>query len=186
MYHLKSFLAGLGVGRELKGWGGSGAGAALPPLCWNDPGVYDCFYIDYRYGLQHVSFGRFRNQTVILGSGGEITPTEVEAVDRHTVRVWADLTGQVQLRLFGNGKPGLSYTDGRTVGPFSADLWIDGAAPCELPYMAESVEAAAVLLAAEEHARVAAAEAAERIWADTAAYTVRALEGSEAASISYT
>ena len=83
----QSFLAGLCVGRSLKGWAGGGTKLSLAPTCRLDSGVTAYFYIDYHYGLQNVSYGRFRNTTVILGASGEIIPREVEAVDSHTVKV---------------------------------------------------------------------------------------------------
>ena len=48
IHHKKSFLAGLAVGRSLRGWGGGASGGGFAPLCWNEPGVYDSFLIDYR------------------------------------------------------------------------------------------------------------------------------------------
>ena len=110
----KSFLAGLAAGRSLKGWSGmGGAGESLAPLCWNDAGVSSCFYIDYRAPLREFSYGRFCNKTAIFGADGEIIPAEAELVGGGIVRVWADLSGETQIRIFGNSRDGLWYSDGR-------------------------------------------------------------------------
>lgn len=184
MYHKTSFLAGLALGRELKGWGGSGGGG-LAPLCWNDPGVYDCFYIDYRYGLGHVSLGRFCSQTVLFGGSGEIRPVEVEAVDGHTVRVWAELAGEATVRIYGSGRPGLAYADGHTVGPWAAELWPHGTAPHALPYLADHMAAGALHLAAEERAAFMAAQGAQKALREQAAYDCASVRGGEGAAIQY-
>lgn len=180
-----AFLAGLSAGRALKGWGGSGAGEGLAPLCRNDPGVYTYFYIDYRYALQNVSFGRFRNKTTILGSAGEIVPREVERVDSRTVKVWADMAGETVVHIFGNAKPGLSYFDGRTVGAFSTELYLDGTAPYALPYMAESAVAAAVGFGTEEGLALAAAQSAGRGVRETVEWEPTEVEAGEALAITY-
>lgn len=182
----RSFLMGLSVGRQLKGWGGSAAGLTLAPFCWNDPGVYTHFYIDYRYGLQAVSYGRFRNKTAIFGAAGEIVPTDVVAVDSHTVKVLADIAGETRLRIFGSAKPGLAYFDGTTVGAFSAELYLDGTAPYELPYLAETGQASAVAFGMEEGFGLSAAEAAERSSAEQADYQGAEVTAGETVSVSYT
>lgn len=185
MYHKKSFLAGLCAGRSLKGWAGQGTKLDLKPACRVDSGVSAYFYIDYHYGLQAVSYGRFRNTTVILGASGEIIPREVEAVDSHTVKVWADLSGQVKVTVYGNAKPGLTYFDGSTVGAYAAELY-PGGAPYELPYLAQSALAAPVTFGAEEHLALDTEGTARQAAAETAAYAAAVLAGAETLQLSYT
>ncbi|MBQ8851170.1 MAG: hypothetical protein IJZ66_01825 [Oscillibacter sp.] len=182
----RSFLAGLSVGRSLRGWAGSGAGLSLAPFCWTDPGVTTYFYIDYRYGLQNVSYGRFRNKTALFGTGGEIVPTEVEAVDSHTVKVWADIAGEVCVRIYGNAKPGLAYFDGTTVGAFAAELYPAGDAPYALPYMAESANMAAVTFGTEERFMKTAEETEAHAAKDAAVYVAPALAPGEQLAVTYT
>lgn len=182
----RSFLAGLSVGRNLKGWGGSGTGLSLSPLCWMDSGVTSHFYIDYRYGVQNVSYGRFRNKTAIFGANGEIVPTDVEVVDSHTVKVHADLTGEVLVRVYGNAKAGLTYFDGSAVGAFSAELYPSGTAPYELPYLAESTKAALRAFGTEERLNLRTAQAAGGNAAEMAAYETAALAAAEVCAVTYT
>lgn len=181
----RSFLAGLSVGRQLKGWGGSGSGLSLAPVCWMDSGVSTHFYIDYRYGIQNVSYGRFCNKTAIFGANGEIVPTEVEAVDSHTVKVYADLAGEVLVRVYGNAKAGLQYFDGSAVGAFSAELYPSGTAPYELPYLAESTKALPRAFGVEERVAVDLTETKNDAVTETAAYETAVFAAEEAASVSY-
>ena len=184
MYH--SFLAGLSVGRTLKGWAGGGTKLSLAPTCRLDSGVSAYFYIDYHYGLQNVSYGRVRNTTAIFGASGEIIPREVEAVDSHTVKVWADLAGQVKVTVYGNAKPGLTYFDGSAVGAYAAELYPAGAAPYELPYLADSAKAPPVSFGAEERVVLHTEGTARRAAAETAAYAPTVLGGAHTLQLSYT
>ena len=156
----RSFLAGLAAGRNLKGWAGmnTGVGETLAPACWNEPGVHSCFYIDYHGPLREFSYGRFCNKTAIFGADGEIVPTEAELVKPGIVRVWADLTGQTRVRVFGNSADGLWFSDGRAVGAFVGEFWLDGKAPYVLPYLADSMELQ--VLPADIRERVSIMEAA--------------------------
>ena len=179
-------LADRCVGRSLKGWAGGGTKLSLAPTCRLDSGVTAYFYIDYHYGLQNVSYGRFRNTTVILGASGEIIPREVEAVDSHTVKVWADLSGEVKVTVYGNAKPGLTYFDGSAVGAYAAELYPAGAAPYELPYLAESAKAPPVSFGAEERVVLHTEGTVRHGAAETAAYAPTSLGGADTLQLSYT
>lgn len=184
----RSFLAGLAVGRNLKGWSGVSTGAATAaPLCWNDPGVYDYFYIDYRAALREFSYGRFCNKTTILGAAGEIIPTAAERVDTHTVRIWGSLAGETRVRVFGNSKEGLTFADGRAVGAFAGEFWVDGDAPYELPYLAESWQAKEPVPGMEERAGIDhPAVYGSAVLAESTALLVPEPAAGEAVTVEYT
>ena len=183
----RSFLAGLAAGRSLKGWSGTGgAGESLAPLCWNDEGVSDCFYINYRAPLREFSYGRFCNKTAVFGSDGEIIPTEAELVEGGIVRVWADLSGQTQVRIFGNSRDGLWFSDGRAVGAFAAEFWVDGQAPYVLPYLADSMRTETMPLAIGERTRLLTQEPVRRSWEETGGFDLLAVAAEESAAVEYT
>lgn len=182
----RSFLMGLSVGRTLKGWGGSGGEAAFSPRCWNESGVYDRFYIDYGVGVQNFSYGRFCNKTGIFGSAGEIIPTAAERVDAATVCIRADISGETRVRVYGNAKAGLTLADGRECPAYAAEFWVDGAAPHELPYAAESVTLYAAMAGVEEALTLRCPVSGAGNFAEGAALTVAAVEsGSESVSVAY-
>lgn len=183
----RSFLAGLAAGRSMKGWSGTGgAGESLAPLCWNDAGVSSCFYIDYRGPLREFSYGRFCNKTAIFGSGGEIIPTETELVGGGIVRVWADLAGQTQVRIFGNSRDGLWFSDGRAVGAFAAEFWVDGQAPYVLPYLADSMRGRRMPLEISQRIGLLSRETARKSWKETGGVDLPAVTAEESAAIEYT
>ena len=185
--HKQSFLMGLSVGRNLKGWGGSAAAEALAPVCWNEKGIYDRFYIDYGAGLQAFSYGRFCNKTGIFGAAGEILPTDAAWLDSKTVCIYADISAQTRVRVYGNAKAGLTLADGRECPAWAAEFWVDGAAPHELPYAAESLSLRAAAPAAQE--QTALEYSGCGLWAmtDTAALPSGTVAGSsESASVAYT
>ena len=183
----RSFLAGLAAGRSLKGWSGiRGAGESLAPLCWNDAGVSNCFYIDYRAPLREFSYGRFCNKTVIFGADGEIIPAEAELVSGGVVRVWADLSGQTQVRIFGNSRDGLWFSDGRAVGAFAAEFWMDGQAPYGLPYLADSMRHQTMPLSIVQRLRLRSGEDTRRSWAETGGFDLLPVTAEEGATIEYT
>ena len=183
----RSFLAGLAAGRSLKGWCGMrGAGESLAPLCWNDAGVSNCFYIDYRAPLREFSYGRFCNNTVIFGADGEIIPAEAELVSGGVVRVWADLSGQTQVRIFGNSRDGLGFSVGRAVGAFAAEFWLDGQAPYGLPYLADSMRHQTMPLSIVQRLRLRSGEETRRSWAETGGFDLLPVTAEEGATIEYT
>lgn len=186
-YQKHSFLMGLSVGRNLKGWSGGAGAAGLMPTCWNDVGVYDRFYIDYGAGLKEFSYGRFCNKTGIFGTAGELAPTDAVQVDGHTVCVYADISAQTRIRLYGNAKAGLPLADGRECPAWAAEFWVDGEAPYELPYGAESLRLSGLEFGGEEgfalaHPACGAWSMAERIILPAAA----AVQGGESVSVAYT
>lgn len=184
-FHKRSFLTGLTVGRTLKGWSGGTAETGLAPVCWNDPGVYDRFYIDYGSDLGAFSYGRFCNKTTILGGAGEIVPTDAAALDGRRVCVFADLTGQTRVRVYGNGKVGLPLFDGREAPAWAAEFWVDGEAPHELPYAADSIALTLPAPWGEEAVALAHSPCAAAAMADGGALGAVSVAAAEAAGILY-
>lgn len=184
--HKQSFLMGLSVGRNLKGWGGNASAEPLAPVCWNDEGVYDRFYIDYGAGLQDFSYGRFCNKTAIFGTAGEILPTDALWLDRKTACVYADISAQTRVRVYGNAKAGLPLADGRECPAWAAEFWVDGVAPHELPYAAESLSLRAAALPAQEQTVLEHVPCGLWTMTDAAALPPETEVGSsESASIAY-
>lgn len=179
----RSFLMGLSVGRSLKGWGGSTGASAFSPRCWNESGVYDRFYIDYGVGVQAFSYGRFCNKTGIFGAAGEISPTAAERVDGTTVCIHADISGETRVRVYGNAKAGLTLADGQMCPAYAAEFWVDGAAPHELPYAAESMALGAAMVGVEEVLALVHPGREAQSMAEAAALTAVAV-GTESESVS--
>lgn len=139
-YDKNSFLAGLSVGRSLKGWSNAGGTDGYAPTVWNDIGVYDYFYIDYMQDVSNFSLGRFLNATIISGATGEITPTNAEQVSGNVYKIYADITNGKQVSVFGREERGLRFTSGEDIPGFEAVFWVDDVKPHQLPYLYDGTE----------------------------------------------
>ena len=140
-YEKQSFLAGLAVGRQMKGWaavssgnsgpGGSG-GTSGTVSVWMDPGLYTHFYIDYVRPLAEMSLSLFQQSTILISTSGVVTPTEIRQISDSIYQIFAPLP---QGFIAGYPLKGLNivqfsdlwveYSDGVKVPMFSAYLAID-------------------------------------------------------------
>lgn len=142
-YDKNSFLAGITVGRQLKGWASVGIQLrGYTPIVRNDKGVYDYFYLDYLYDVDSsLTFGRFISATVIYGSdSGVILPDNIERVDAHTIKVYAGISSERRIRVFGSADMGVNFSDGATVPSYGVGFYVDDVVPYELPYMGDSFQ----------------------------------------------
>lgn len=108
------------------------------PRVWNDPGIYDYFYIDYKRAVGSFSFGRFRNASALVGTTGALIPSNVEQVSPRVYKIHADISQELQVRIFSNEGLGLTFSDGEPIPGFGVSFWVDEAAPHELPYLYDS------------------------------------------------
>ena len=142
-YDKNSFLAGITVGRQLKGWASVGTQLrGYTPIVRNDKGVYDYFYLDYLYDVDSsLTFGRFVSATVIYGSdSGVILPDNIERVDAHTIKVYAGISSERRIRVFGSADMGVNFSDGATVPSYGVGFYVDDIVPYELPYMGDTFQ----------------------------------------------
>lgn len=125
IYDKNSFLAGLSVGKSLKGWSGAGEAEGYTPRVWNDEGVYDYFYIDYIRDVVNFSLGRFRHSTIISGATGELTPTNAEQISASVYKIYANIAGAGQVSVMGRKARGLKFPGNDDVPGFEANFWVD-------------------------------------------------------------
>lgn len=134
-YDKDSFLAGLSVGKSLKGWSGAGEAEGYTPRVWNDPGVYDYFYIDYIRDVVNFSLGRFRHATIISGATGELIPTNAEQISQSVYKIYVNITGAGQVSVLGREARGLKFPGNDDVPGFEANFWVDDETPYQPDYM---------------------------------------------------
>ena len=128
-YDKKSFLSGLAVERQLKGWATISGGTVA---VWMNTGVYTHFFIDYFRPLSEMSLNLFRRSTVLISTSGVVMPTEIRQISESVYQVFAPLP---QESIAGYPLKGLnvvqfsdlwlSYSDGIKVPTFSAYLTVD-------------------------------------------------------------
>lgn len=134
-YDKDSFLAGLSVGKSLKGWSGAGEAEGYTPRVWNDEGVYDYFYIDYIRDVVNFSLGRFRHSTIISGATGELTPSNAEQISNSVYKIYANIAGAGQVSVLGREARGLKFPGNDDVPGFEANFWVDDEVPYQPDYM---------------------------------------------------
>ena len=110
------------------------------PEAWNDPGVYDYFYLDYKRAVGTFSYGRFRNASALVGTTGELIPHNAQRVSGRVYRIYADISREKQVRIFGTEGRGLEFSDGEPVPDFGTAFWVDGEEPYQPAYLYDAVE----------------------------------------------
>lgn len=135
IYDKNSFLAGLSVGKSLKGWSGAGEAEGYTPRVWNDAGEYDYFYIDYIRDVVNFSLGRFRHSTIISGATGDIVPSNAEQISGSVYKIYANIAGAGQVSVLGREARGLKFPGNDDVPGFEANFWVDDEEPYQPEYM---------------------------------------------------
>lgn len=113
------------------------------PAAWNDTGVYDYFYLDYKRALGSFSYGRFRNASALVGTTGELIPHNAEQVSAGVYRIYADISREKQVRIFGTEGRGLLFSDGEPVPDFGTAFWVDAEEPYRPDYLYDAAALAA-------------------------------------------
>lgn len=127
----RSFALGMAVGGRYN----ANINTRYAPLVWNDPGIYDYFYIDYKRAVGTFSYGRFRNSSALVGTTGELIPSNAEQVTPRVYKIHADISQELLVRVFYNEGRGLVFSDGEAVPGFGVSFYVDGNQPYEPPYI---------------------------------------------------
>ena len=153
-----SFQNGFICGMATKGL--TRSGELYRPRCWNEEGVFDCFYIDFKRGLSEFSPGMFIESIIVYDS--ESLPIRgAEYVSNGVYKVYCDISGRKQGVTVVNKKSTLLETAGGNVLPvFSVMFYVSGLESyVRKAYKYEHIDFSAFTLPA-------AAERAERsLWA---------------------
>jgi len=114
------FLCGLATKGLIK------TGAQYEPVIWNDEGVYDYFYIDFKRALAPFISGMFLDSILVFGKD-KLSITGVEKVAPSRVKVYCDISGLAQGVLVVHKKNSfLSFSDSRTIPDFSVLFYVAG------------------------------------------------------------
>lgn len=105
-------------------------GTDYHPMIWNDDGVYDRFYIDFKAPLQPFPLSTFNKCIYVLGKDGRITVTKATVTaNSHVYAIEADITGQNQGIIVANVKEGLVLSPPESLPFFSEFFYVSGIAP---------------------------------------------------------
>lgn len=123
------FQNGLIVGLAARGMVKSGI--TYQPRVWNDEGVYDYFYIDFKRGMEPFSLGMFE-QSIIIHDSDQLYATGIQKVSNGVYKVFCDISGRVQGITVLNKKTSLlMFATGQRLPPFSIHFFVAGIASYE-------------------------------------------------------
>lgn len=123
---LKIFAAGLAIGGQ---WNLGEVKVGDIVECWNDEGVYDCFYIKFKKAVKEFSFGQFVN-TVKVYSVSRDTYLPITAVTRLSgtqFKVSCDISNENSgVIVIGLPTAYLQYESGSAVPKFISSFYVSG------------------------------------------------------------
>lgn len=118
------FQNGFIVGLATKGLVRSGN--LYEPLCWNDEGVYDYFYIDFRRKMEEFSLGMF-SQSIIVHDSVQLAVTDVTYVSPGVYKVLCNISNKLHGITVINKKTSLlAFSSGEQLPVFSTHFYVAG------------------------------------------------------------
>jgi hypothetical protein len=102
------------------------SGELYKPVCWNDSGVYDFFYINFKRGLSTFSLGMF-NESIVVYDSEAVPVTGIEYVSNGLYKVYCDISNKTRGVTVINKKSTLLTTsNGYTLPVFSVIFYVEG------------------------------------------------------------
>ena len=119
-----SFQNGFVCGLATKGLVKSGA--LYEPTIWNDSGIYNYFYIDFRRTMQAFSIGMFK-ESIIVSAVAVLPVTDVKQCGDTVYKVFCDISNQPKGVCVTNKKSTrLHFWNGEPVPAFSVWFSVAG------------------------------------------------------------
>ena len=126
-----SFQNGFVCGMASKGLVKSGA--IYEPVAYNDAGVYDFFYLDFKRVMEPFSIGQF-NESVIVSGTGILTVSQVTQATNESgnklsgvYKVYCDLSAQTHgIVIVNKAKSRLCFSSGEQTPSFSIPMYVSG------------------------------------------------------------
>lgn len=120
---LQIFCEGMAVGGKYN----LSSVAGYKPEAWNDPGVYNYFYMNFQKVMANFSPAQFMECVMVQGNAGWLTITNVEKVSPMVVRVYCNLEGQTSgVNVYGKASSWLMFANGRPVPSFATTFTVAG------------------------------------------------------------
>jgi len=101
-------------------------GSQYEPIIWNDEGIYDYFYIDFKRALAPFTVGMLSDSLLVYGND-RLVITGFQKVSASTIKVFCNIAGLASGVIVVHKKNTfLSYSDGRSVPEFSSLFFVSG------------------------------------------------------------
>ncbi len=102
------------------------SGEYYKPIVWNDDGVYNYFYIDFKKSMDFFSIGMF-NSSIIIYSYDQLDVYKIEQISSTTYKIYCDLSNKPAGITILNKKTSLlSFVGRMTLPVFSIHMYIQG------------------------------------------------------------
>lgn len=96
------------------------------PNLWNDSGVYNYFYIDFKQTLELFSLGMLKESLVVFDSV-QIAIDGMTYISPGIYKIYADLAGKVKgITVMNKANSLLDFSNGAPVPPFSTRFFVAG------------------------------------------------------------
>jgi hypothetical protein len=104
-------------------------GSRYEPIIWNDSGVYDYFYIDFKQRMSLFSLGMFK-ESIIVYDSEQIEVTAIEKVSAGVYKIFANIEGKDKgVTVINKAATLLSYLSGAKLPSFSVMFMVAGLDP---------------------------------------------------------
>lgn len=115
------------------------SGALYAPIIWNDEGVYDFFYIDFKRALAPFSMGML-DESLILHDSVQFDISNFTYVSPGVYKIYCDLSDKIKgVTVMNKVSTLLSFSDGTPLPVFSTLFYVAGLVRYNrLPYCYDS------------------------------------------------
>lgn len=102
------------------------SGEYYKPLVWNDEGIYDYFYIDFKKSMEFFSIGMFTS-SIIIHDSVQIDVQRIQQVTPAVYKIYCDISNKpFGITILNKKTTLLSFSGGVILPIFSVHMYIEG------------------------------------------------------------
>lgn len=99
------------------------------PLAWNDEGIYDYFYIDFKSPVSDFSVGML-SESIIVHDSEQLTVMNQIRISASVFKLYVNIAGKYQgVSVLNKIMSNLYFTSGERIPPFSIHFFVSGIIP---------------------------------------------------------
>ena len=182
----KLFATGLAIGGQ---WNLGEVKASDVVECWNDEGVYDCFYMKFKKAINPFSYGQFVNTVKVysISSDMYLPVYGVTRLDGTICKVDCDISKENSgVIVIGLPTSYLTYTSGSAVPKFISLFYVNGIDRIiTYAYVWDDIPVSIHSLRVTENARLYASDATQHLLSERIPVKPHPLNTCENVSFSY-
>ena len=102
------------------------SGVQYEPVVYNDEGVYNYFYIDFKRAVQPISFGMLAD-SIVAYTTASLSITGVDRLSSSLYKVYCDISSKPNgVTIIHKTPTALYFVDGKQVPSFSVHFFVSG------------------------------------------------------------